>query len=219
VQDGRTDLVVGFDLDMTLLDSRPGIAATYDALARRTGVPIDSALAVTRLGPPVQQELAHWFPAEEVDDAARRYLALYPDHAIEPSTPMPGAEEALAAVRRHGGRSVVVTAKHAPNAELHMKHLGLDVDEVVGDLWGGGKGPALTAHDATVYVGDHVLDVDGARVAGAVSVAVSTGPCSEEQLAAAGADVVLADLGEFPRWLDEHLFEARPANLDTRPHE
>ena len=31
------ELVVGFDLDMTLIDSRPGIAATWAELARRTG--------------------------------------------------------------------------------------------------------------------------------------------------------------------------------------
>ena len=30
-------LTVGFDLDMTLLDTRPGIKATYDALAAETG--------------------------------------------------------------------------------------------------------------------------------------------------------------------------------------
>jgi phosphoglycolate phosphatase len=195
-------LVVGFDLDMTLLDTRPGIRATYDELSRETGVPIDSAAVVTRLGPPAQQEMANWFPADQVEAATRRYLELYPHHAVEASLPMPGAREALAAVRRHGGRSVVVTAKHAPNAELHMRHLGLDVDEVVGSLWGGGKGPALAERGATVYVGDHVLDVEGARVAGATSVTVATGPCSPEELAAAGADVVLPDLRAFAAWLD-----------------
>src|SRR2546423_15398758 len=43
-------LTVGFDLDMTLIDSRPGIAATYDALAAETGRGIDSAAPATRLG-------------------------------------------------------------------------------------------------------------------------------------------------------------------------
>lgn len=36
---------------------------------------------------------------------------------------------------------------------------------------------------------------------GAYAVAVVTGPCSAEELRAAGADVVLADLTEFPAWL------------------
>ena len=54
---------------------------------------------------------------------------------------------------------------------------------------------------ASVYVGDHTGDVRGARTAGAVSVAVTTGPCDEAELRAAGADVILRDLTEFPEWL------------------
>ena len=213
--------MVGFDLDMTLVDSRRGIAATYDALSRETGVPIDSAAAVSRLGPPTREEVARWFPADQVDDAVARYLELYPEHGVDPTTAMPGAAEALQAVRRHRGGSVVVTAKHPDNAELHMRHLELDVDEVVGWLWGGAKGPALAERGAGIYVGDHVLDVEGARVAGATSVAVCTGPCSAEELAAAGADVVLPDLRAFPAWLDAHLLTTRLAALEAalREHE
>ena len=48
-------------------------------------------------------------------------------------------------------------------------------------------------------------DVEGARAAGAVSVSVLTGGCSEEELVEAGTDVVLADLTVFPDWLDAHL--------------
>jgi uncharacterized protein len=208
--------VVGFDLDMTLLDARPGIRAVYDALSRETGVPIDSAAVVTRLGPPLRQELVRWFPADRVEAAAARYLELYPRYAVTPSTAMPGAQAALAAVRHHRGRSVVVTAKHGPNAELHRQHLGLDVDEVVGSLWGDAKGPALAERAAGIYVGDHVLDVQGARAAGATSVAVCTGPSSADELATAGADVVLPDLHAFPAWLDEHLLGTRLRELEDR---
>jgi phosphoglycolate phosphatase len=33
---------------------------------------------------------------------------------------------------------------------------------------------------------------------------VATGPCDAEELRAAGADVVLGDLTEFPAWLENH---------------
>ncbi|MCZ9344745.1 HAD family hydrolase, partial [Streptomyces sp. TRM76130] len=46
---------VGFDLDMTLIDSRPGIHACYVELSARTGTHVDADLAVTRLGPPLEQ--------------------------------------------------------------------------------------------------------------------------------------------------------------------
>lgn len=137
--DGVTaPLVVGFDLDMTLVDSRPGIAAVHDRLSQETGVYIDSALAVTRLGPPLDVEYAEWFPPEQVDAAIDRYRELYPELAIAPTLPLPGAREAVAAVRQLGGRVVVVTGKHEPNAALHLEHLGLDADVLVGNLHGSG---------------------------------------------------------------------------------
>ena len=102
--------MVGFDLDMTLVDSRPGIAATYRALSARTGVFVDADAAVARLGPPLAHEMANWFPPDQVDAAVTAYRQLYPAHAIEPSHPLPGAADALAAVRKSGGRTLVVTA-------------------------------------------------------------------------------------------------------------
>ncbi len=206
-------LVVGFDLDMTLIDTRPGIAAVWDALSAETGVPIDSAAAVSRLGPPLDEELAVWFPEEQRVAAGDRFRALYPGLAVTPVAPLPGAREAVDAVRRHGGTVVVVTGKYEPNARLHLDHLGLDVDHLVGWLWGPGKAEALIEHGATVYVGDHVGDVAGARAAGAISVGVPTGPVSADELRAAGADVVLADLTEFPAWLDDHVLQRRLDDL------
>ena len=70
------------------------------------------------------------------------------------------------------------------------------------------KSPSMRAHGASVYVGDHVGDVRGARVAGALSVAVCTGPCDSAELRAAGADVVLGDLTEFPDWFAAHTAAA-----------
>ncbi|MER6564948.1 HAD family hydrolase [Streptomyces sp. NPDC001093] len=194
-------LTVGFDLDMTLIDSRPGIHACYLALSERTGTYIDADLAVTRLGPPLAEELVNWFPEEHVPAMAALYREMYPAIAIAATPAMDGAREAIAAVRAAGGRTMVVTAKYEPNAKLHLSHLGIEPDVVVGDLWAERKAEALREYRAGVYVGDHVGDVRGARTAGALSVAVATGPCPADELRAAGADVVLADLSAFPAWL------------------
>ncbi|MES4901360.1 MULTISPECIES: HAD family hydrolase [unclassified Streptomyces] len=198
-------VTVGFDLDMTLVDSRPGIKAAYVALSAATGTFIDTDLVITRLGPPLEQELANWFPKERIDEAGELYRTLYPEYAIAPTPAMPGAREAIAAVREAGGRAVVVTAKHEPNAKLHLSHLGIEADAVVGWLWAEAKAEALREYGASVYVGDHTGDVRGARTAGALSVAVATGPCGAEELRTAGADVVLDDLTAFPQWLARHL--------------
>lgn len=200
-------LTVGFDLDMTLIDSRPGIKAAYEELAARTGTFIDADLAITRLGPPLEQELAYWFPEERIQQVGDLYRSLYPQFAIAATPALPGAREAVAAVRRLGGRAIVVTAKHEPNAKLHLDHLGIEADAVIGWLWAEAKAEALREHGAGVYVGDHIGDVRGARAAGALSVAVATGPCDATELRAAGADVLLPDLTAFPEWLERHVGE------------
>ncbi|GAA3096736.1 HAD family hydrolase [Streptomyces goshikiensis] len=198
-------LTVGFDLDMTLIDSRPGIKAAYEALSAETGTFIDAEQAITRLGPPLDEELAYWYPEAEIPAMADRYRAMYPAYAIDPTPAMPGAREAIEAVQALGGRAIVVTAKHEPNARLHLKHLGIEPDAVIGWLWAEAKAGALREYGAQVYVGDHVGDVRGARAAGAVSVTVPTGPCPEPELLAAGADVVLPDLTALPAWLAEYV--------------
>jgi phosphoglycolate phosphatase len=196
----HTPLTVGFDLDMTLIDSRPGIAATYRAVAERTGVYIDVEAAVSRLGPPLAHEMANWFAPEQVDGAVTLHRSLYPAHAIEPTHRLPGAAEALAAVRAAGGRVIVVTAKRATLARLHLDHLDLPADVLVGDAWADGKTAALREHGASVYVGDHIADMAAARAAGAVGVGVTTGPCDAGALTSAGATTVLPDLRAFPAW-------------------
>ena len=198
--------VVGFDLDLTLVDSRPGIAATLRALSAETGVFIDEAAAVRRLGPPVDVELARWFPATEIPAMGDAFRRLYPDYAVTSSPALPGAAASFAAVRRHAGQIIVITGKYQPNAQFHLDHLGLAADTVVGWAWAEGKVAAMVAHATAVYVGDHPADMIAARAATLQiqAVGVLTGEHTDAQLRDAGADVVLSDLSEFPAWLDDH---------------
>jgi phosphoglycolate phosphatase len=207
-------LTIGFDLDLTLIDSRPGIAATYRALGQRRGVFIDADLAVTRLGPPLQVELANWLPADQLDDAADEFRLIYRDHAVTSSPATPGARAALDAVRGLGGRVIIITGKYEPNARRHLDHLALDADEVVGWAWGEQKTAALSDHGAHAYVGDHLADMAAAKAAGVTAVGVTTGDWSADELSAAGADVVLADLTGFPVWLREFT-QARRSDISV----
>jgi phosphoglycolate phosphatase len=191
---------VGFDLDMTLMDPRPGIVATCAALTEATGRYVDGELFASRLGPPLQIELAHWFPGDEARAAADLFRSLYVEHAIPRTTLLPGAAAAVDVVRDAGVPVVVITAKLEKNAVLSLAHVGLAVDAVVGWRWGPGKTDALREHDAALYVGDHVSDVGAAHGADLPCVAVASGPCSVADLEAAGAEVVLSSLEEFPSW-------------------
>ncbi|WP_395691029.1 HAD family hydrolase [Nocardioides sp.] len=208
-------LVVGFDLDMTLIDTAPGFRDVLAALGAELGVEFPVEEMTARLGPPLDLLLEPYLEAEAIAAAGDRFRALYPDHAITGTPAFDGAHDALAAVRRHGGRTIVVTGKYAPNAQLHLDHLGFDVDHLEGWVWGVGKADVLRREGATVYVGDHVHDVEGALAAGALSVSVLTGGCTREELLAAGTHVVLDDLGAFPAWLDEHVLGLRLDALEA----
>jgi phosphoglycolate phosphatase len=195
-------LTVGFDLDMTLVDSRPGIRASMAALTQETGVPVDVDVVIERLGPKLEWELAQWFPAEQVAHACKRYRAHYWEHCVDGGTILlPGARPAVDAVRARAGRVVVVTAKSESLAHRCLEEVGLELDLVVGHVYGDEKRDALVSHRAAIYVGDTVTDVKSALDASATAVAVTTGPDDRHALLASGADVVLDSLAEFPAWL------------------
>lgn len=198
-------LVVGFDLDMTLIDTVPGFRDVLVALGDELGVEFPVEEMTAKLGPPLDILLAPYLPAEQIAVAGDRFRALYPDHAIANVHPFEGAHEAIAAVRRHGGRVLVVTGKYAANAQLHVDHVGFEIDHLEGWVWGVGKADVLRREGASVYVGDHVHDVEGALAAGATSVSVLTGGCTRSELEAAGTHVILEDLSDFPAWLDAHV--------------
>ncbi len=209
-------LTVGFDLDMTLVDSRAGIVATVRAVLDELGTTITDEQVWPGIGTPLEQMLAPFVPAEELPGAVERYRTLYPTTGVPGITLLPGAAEALDVVRRLHGRVAVVSAKVETAVRLVLDQVGLAADVVAGGLFAGDKGLALAEHGVSVYVGDHVGDVAGARAAGATSVAVTTGPQSADVLREAGADVVLASLTELPGWLDEHVLDRRLAALEDR---
>lgn len=198
-------LVVGFDLDMTLIDTVPGFAAALVALGEELDIDFPVQQMTAQLGPPLHHLFEPLMAPAAIAPAVDRFRDLYVDHSITPVPAFPGAEESLAAVRRHGGRIVVVTGKFTPNAQRHVDHLGLDIDHLAGQVWGVGKADVLRQQGCGMYVGDHVHDVEGARAAGILSVSVLTGGCDRAELEAAGTDVVLPDLTCFPAWLDAHL--------------
>jgi phosphoglycolate phosphatase len=207
--------VVGFDLDMTLVDSTDGIVATLaEAHHQVTGgtseVVVDRERAWPLMGYPLEQIIAELMPGVDVDVLTATYRSLYPRTGLARNRLLPGVHEAFAAIREAGGRVLVVSAKSEPALHTVLEASGLLADKYKPDLIAGGrfgpaKGEVLTVERAWVYVGDHIGDVAAAQVAGAASVGVATGPQTAAQLTAAGADVVLDDLLGFPRWLSGHL--------------
>jgi phosphoglycolate phosphatase-like HAD superfamily hydrolase len=189
---------VGFDLDMTLIDSGRAILGSFAGLAADTGVAIDPAGVTSRLGIKLEAELAYWFPPDEIEHATQVYRSHYRRLAGPLTTRLPGAAEALMAVRAAGARAVVITAKYEPTARLSLDGVGLFADALFAEVHGPEKGLVLKTIGAAVYVGDTPADMDAAVAAGAHAVGVTTGSFSAAELRAAGAATVLPSLTDFP---------------------
>ena len=191
---------VGFDLDMTLINSRPAILASFAEVARETGTAIDLDAVDRRLGIKLEDELASWFPPDRVAAAAEIYRRHYLRLAERMTTVLPGAHEAFAAVRAAGERVVIVTAKHPVSVGPSLRAAGLSADEMFTLVHGAEKAAVLRRLKAAAYVGDTPPDMAAAVLAGVRAVGVATGSFTGEDLADAGAEVVLDSLEDFAAW-------------------
>ena len=191
---------VGFDLDMTLIDSRPAILASFAELARDTSTAIDLVAVDSRLGIKLEDELVFWYPPDQRDAADVTYRRHYVRLAPGMTAALPGARESLAAVRAAGAAPVVITAKHPVSVGPSMRAAGLTVREIFTLVHGLEKAAVLAKIQAVAYVGDTPADMMAARSAGTYAVGVTTGSFARTELLTAGAHIVLDSLREFPAW-------------------
>lgn len=135
---------------------------------------------------------------------------------------LPGAMQALKAVAAEPDLvSTVLTGNLRANALIKLSVFGMDryVDPAIGGFSSDdAHRPALVAVaqrragerfgcvfdvDSTVIIGDSLEDVRTGLEGGARVIAVASGTTTAERLAEAGADVVLPDLTDAPRVLQE----------------
>src|SRR5260370_27654203 len=108
-RDGGEMGPVGFDLDMTLIDSRPAILASFAGLARDTATVIDLAAVDRRLGIKLEDELVFWYPPEQRAAAAQTYRVHYVRLAQQMTTALPPAPPAPPPGPAAGGRAGIIT--------------------------------------------------------------------------------------------------------------
>lgn len=210
-------LTVGFDLDLTLVDSHERILSAYIRALHDLGVEVSAEELTPHLGMPLVHTAAAVGAAVDADALVLRYRHYYDEPGAPRTLPMPGASEALSAVRDAGGQTVVVSAKYTPAVHKALAEAGLTelVDVVYGELFAQDKASALVAEGASVYVGDHPGDMAAAQAASAYAVGVTTGANDGAALLAAGADLTVADLDAFVAWLPGHVEHATPKPAST----
>ncbi len=203
----NSPLTVGFDLDLTLVDSHERIISAYIRALADLGVAVSREELTPHLGMPLANTARAVGAAVDADALVLRYRHYYDEPDAPRTLPMRGALQALHAVHATGGRTVVVSAKFTPAVHKALAEAGLSelVDVVYGELFARDKASALVAEGASIYVGDHPGDMTAARSAGAYALGVTTGANDRTALLAAGADLTVPNLDAFVAWLPGHI--------------
>lgn len=191
---------IAFDLDLTLVETRPGMHLALTALARETGREIDVDAATARLGIPMADELARWFSSDEAPEAIVRARALFLEVGIAVCRLLPEVSTALTTLRDLGMTTHVITSRHKDVAERLLTTTGLD-DLITGDpvtmTFGPEKVPALRRISPVAYVGDHPADMAAAAAAATTPIGVTTGNHDGSALREAGAAFVIPHFGHL----------------------
>ncbi|MDQ3629744.1 MAG: HAD hydrolase-like protein [Actinomycetota bacterium] len=204
-----------FDMDGTLVDSRPGIVAALNATLRELGEPEQpEAALVPRIGPPIHDTWAELLrrPADAVGDVVVAYRARYATTMLEGTSVYPGVERLLEQLSAEGHLMAVATSKAQPIAVALLEHLGLDgfFAAIRGPVPPSTEGkPAtvgralealgLTSGAGAVLVGDRHHDVAGGHAHGLRVIGAGWGYGTRGELEAAGAEAIAAEpLGVGP---------------------
>ncbi|WP_370152768.1 phosphoglycolate phosphatase [Ferrovibrio sp.] len=207
-----------FDLDGTLVDTAPDLAAATDYALQRAGRPAIGLQAVRQLVGDGARALVEkgltvtgGIPSPEAFEAAMAdFFDYYAVHLADTSRPFPGVATCLAALAEQGYVMAVCTNKSEGFSRTLLDRLGLtaffaaivggdslpvrkpDPGHIHGTLNRLGE-PAAWA----VMVGDSSNDINAAKAAGLPSIAVSFG-YTQIPAAELGADRLIDRYADLP---------------------
>jgi phosphoglycolate phosphatase len=206
--------VVAFDLDGTLADTAPDLAAALNHALRALGrLPVAAESVRHLVGHGARALLRRGLAAtgDSSEELVEAGFPLFIDHyqanICVGTRVYPELEAALDALRQHGVRLAVCTNKQEGLTARLLDALGWGArfDAVVGgDTLAVRKPDPAPLREAVeragggraVLVGDSITDADTARAAGVPFVAVSFG-FSDRPAQALGADAVIDRYGEL----------------------
>ena len=131
-----------FDLDGTLIDSLPDIAAALNRTLKYAGhAPLPPAQIAGYVGDGaaklLQRALPDDTPSEILEQLGQHFRAAYAAHLHDESRPYPGLEPVLAAMARAMPLAVIT---NKPSVLARPLLAGLGLDEYFADIVGDGDG-------------------------------------------------------------------------------
>ena len=223
-----------FDLDGTLTDPKPGITGCVQYALRKFGIEEpDLDKLEPFIGPPLLDSFQEFYGFEEEkgQQAIIYYRERFRTVGLFENEVYPGIAQMLARLQEAGCHLAVASSKPEIFVKRILEHFGLlsYFEVVVGSELDGRRArkeevveealrqllgeEALTQHglrriEDAVMVGDRKFDIQGAKRFGIASIGVRYGYAGQGELEEAGADMIVATVGE----LDEYLFNKRRSN-------
>ena len=203
-----------FDLDGTLTDPKEGIIRCMQYAMENLCLecPPPEELHI-HIGPPIRNALSIIMKTEDdvlIEEALRIFRVRFAEVGLFENEVFAGVPEMLAALRESNHRLFVATSKPLVFSERILARFGLSeyFDGIYGSQLDGtldNKGElighvitsASLARDETLMVGDRMYDILGAKKNNCLSLGVTYGYGSEEELRNAGADLLCSSPPEI----------------------
>lgn len=204
-----------FDVDGTLLHSRPGILDTFSYAFRMMGLDPSGMDLGRYLGPPLRQSFAEHFASDDdVERAVSFYRTRYAQRGMHMCAPFPGVPDMLRTLRQAGLFLATATSKPTAVVTPILEEQGIahcfdriggasmdkSVDTKTAVIRSVLADPRL-AGKRILMVGDRQDDMQGAADCGIPAAGVLYGYGSREELSAWNPVFLASDCAELTRYI------------------
>ncbi len=203
------------DFDGTLGDTRANIVLTMRRTLDRLGYPIpDEATIAATIGVPLEKGFEQMLPGISPDDVAlcaKTYREIFEKNRKQMVPDLfPHVRETLEALKESGFILTVASSRSYGSLKQFLQDMG--IAPYISYVLGANSVTHAKPHpepvlktmadmgfsaDETLVVGDMPVDILMGKGAGARTCAVTYGNASREDLAAAGADLIIDDFSEL----------------------
>ncbi len=202
-----------FDLDGTLINSKPGLQNSLNHMLRQMGLDLDDGLIIDQLiGPPIQDGLKQvlGFDDQQVELGVRLFREYYSQQGLYEAKLYPDMLELLEELQQQGKQLFVATSKKNQFMAAVLRHF--ELDRYLIDSQGAGEGGRHTKAGLitqlmdrnriipsakVAMVGDTKYDVVGGKANEISTIAVGYGFGNSEELQALNPDYFVEEVEDL----------------------
>ena len=213
--------VIVFDLDGTILDTKKGILSSYEHLFEKYDKVenFTEARKLEVVGPPLRKIFPQYFPGQDVDKLIDEYQKHNKEIFASVNKPMEHAKEVLTELKQEGYHLAIVSSKISDTVRENLRVFEMEdlFEDVVGVEMVKKAKPDPEAfellykrngynHDAVIYVGDTVDDIEGGKNVDAFTVLYYTEDEPRKDVVDAKANVYIDDLRKIKEIIKEDRY-------------